>query len=53
MTKSHHLNRTRATWTDDMIQALRNRYPHERTADIARDIGIPLAKVYPKPHGSA
>jgi len=48
MTKSRHIHAPRIKWTEEQDRALRNRYPHERTADIARDIGIPLAKVYAK-----
>lgn len=48
MTKSRHLHAPRLDWTPEQEAALRNRYPHERTADIARDLGIPVEKLYAK-----
>lgn len=48
MTKSRHINQPRIKWTPEQDRALRERYPHERTEDIARDINIPIAKVYAK-----
>lgn len=39
---------SRIQWSPEQEQALRDRYPHERTEDIARDIGIPVAKLYAK-----
>lgn len=48
MTKSRHINAQRIQWTPEQEHSLRERYPHERTADIALSLGIPLAKVYAK-----
>lgn len=48
MTKSRNIRAPRLVWTPEQDQALRDRYPHERTADIARDVGIPVEKVYAK-----
>lgn len=48
MTKSRHIRAPRIRWTPEQEQALRDRYPHERTEDIACDIGAPLAKCYAK-----
>lgn len=36
----------RHQWTPEQRQALRERYPHERTADIAHDLGISVHKCY-------
>lgn len=46
MTQSRHIIRQRATWTDDMIQALRERYPREITRALAEDLGLTCAQVY-------
>lgn len=48
MTKSRHIRAPRIDWTPDLVRALRDRYPHERTSDIARDLGIPVENVYAK-----
>jgi len=48
MTKSRGIRAPRMAWTDQQIEAIRSRYPHERTDNIARDLGIPAAKVYSK-----
>jgi len=37
---------TRRFWTDAERAELTRRYPHERTADIARDFGRPASQVY-------
>lgn len=34
-----HLVRTRTPWTDSDLEVLRARFPHEKTAGIARDLG--------------
>lgn len=39
---------SRAPWTEGELCALRSRYPHERTEDIARDLGRPIGSVYNK-----
>jgi len=46
MTKSRGINQPRHRWTTREVATLRRRYPHERTADIARDLGIRLAIVF-------
>lgn len=48
MTKRRAQHVPRINWTPEQEQALCDRYPHERTEDIARDIGIPVAKIYAK-----
>lgn len=42
---------TRHHWTPRECQTLRERYPHERTADLAQDMGMAVSKVYNKAHG--
>ncbi len=37
---------SRRFWTDDERAEVRRRYPHERTADIARDLGRSVGAVY-------
>lgn len=37
-------------WTGEEVEALRRRYPHERSDKLARDIGRPLTQVYNKAH---
>lgn len=39
MTKSRGILPPRRQWTIDDLRVLRDRFPHERTADIARDLG--------------
>jgi len=46
MTQSRHINAPRRVWTDAERTTLRNLYPHQRTADIALQMGIPLPLVY-------
>jgi hypothetical protein len=48
MTKSRHIHSPRITLTDAQNAELRRRYPHERTENIARDLGVPLEKLYAK-----
>jgi len=40
------MSASRHIWTDAEIALLRQRYPNERTADIAADIGITRSQVY-------
>lgn len=47
MTKSKGILQKRC-WTDAEIAAVRARYPHERTADIAKGIGRRESQVYQK-----
>lgn len=47
MTKSRNI-RKRIDWTPEMIEAIRARYPHERTENIADDLGVSLARIYSK-----
>ena len=37
---------TRRPWTPEVLAELARRYPHERTADIARDLGRPAGGIY-------
>lgn len=46
MTKSRGILRPRHRWTKTQIAVLRRCYPHERTADLARELGLPLPIVY-------
>lgn len=46
MTTSRHINAPRRAWTDAERDTLRSLYPHQRTADIAAQMGIPLHLVY-------
>lgn len=46
MTKSRGILAPRHKWTAQEIATLRRRYPDERTADIARDLGIAVHLVY-------
>ena len=48
MTKSRGIRAPRMAWTEQQVEAIRSRYPHERTDNIARDLGIPTARVYSK-----
>jgi len=42
------MRHSNTTWTPQMIDALVTRYPHELTADIARDFGMNKKKLYAK-----
>ena len=42
MTKSRGINRPKAAWTQDQVEALRALYPNFKTADIALLIGHEL-----------
>jgi hypothetical protein len=46
MTTSRHINAPRRTWTAADLATLRALYPNTRTADLADQLGIPLALVY-------
>lgn len=46
MTKSRGINQPRTEWTKAQLRELRRRYPHERTTDIAKSLGIRLVIVY-------
>ena len=48
MTKSRGIRAPRMVWTEQQVEAIRRRYPHERTDAIARDLGLPVARVYSK-----
>ncbi|OGS90828.1 MAG: hypothetical protein A2Z95_06060 [Gallionellales bacterium GWA2_60_18] len=48
MTKSRGIRGPRHRWTQLQIEALRARYPHEKTEKIAAALCIPLCKVYRK-----
>lgn len=48
MTKSRGIIVDRIVWTAEQEQALRDRYPSEKTQLIADDLGIGLHKVYQK-----
>lgn len=46
MTKSKGINAPKRTWSAQELATLRRLYPHQRTADIAQQLGIDLALVY-------
>lgn len=46
MTKSRGINHPKATWTPALDAELTRRYPHERSADIAADMGLRLPQIY-------
>jgi len=48
MTKSRNILGPRTNWTDEMVEILRKRYPHEKTAKIAADLGVKLDRVFRK-----
>lgn len=48
MTKSRNILKPRIIWTAVQEKSLRERYPNERTKDIAHDLGIPVEKIYAK-----
>ncbi len=48
MTKSRNILAPRTKWTDEMLEILRSRYPHEKTSKIADDLGVQLERVYRK-----
>ncbi len=48
MTKSRNILAPRTKWTDEMLEILRSRYPHEKTSKIADDLGVQLDRVYRK-----
>lgn len=40
--------KSRIHWTEQQVAEIVRRYPHERTGNIARDLGVPVSKVYAK-----
>ncbi len=40
------MSRRRHVWTAQEMRELRRRYPHERTADLAASMGLPVKNVY-------
>lgn len=48
ITKNRGILAPRKVWSDDEIALLKKRYPHERTENIARDLGISVDKIYAK-----
>ena len=48
MTRSRGINSPKVRWPAEQEAALRARYPHEKTEQIAVDLGMPLHKVYGK-----
>lgn len=42
------MRKPRTHWTPQAVETLRRRYPHEHSADIARDLGVPLKAVHGK-----
>lgn len=46
MSKSRHINAPRRQWTGQELATLRELYPHQRTAEIAAQLGIALTLVY-------
>lgn len=48
MTRSRNIHRPRMVWTADQEAALLARYPHEKTENLAADLGMRLDQVYKK-----
>ena len=48
MTRSRGIRLPRVSWTAGQEATLRARYPHEKSEQIAADLGMPLHKVYRK-----
>lgn len=48
MTRSRGIRAPRVIWTEEQIEQMRLRYPHEKTEKIAADIGMTLRRVYRK-----
>lgn len=48
MTKSRGIRAPRMAWTEQQVEEIRRRYPHEKTDKIAADLGLPVARVYSK-----
>ncbi|HEU0283361.1 MAG TPA: HNH endonuclease [Gallionella sp.] len=48
MTKSRGIRAPRMAWTEQQIETIRRRYPHEKTELIAADLGLPVARIYSK-----
>lgn len=48
MTKSRGIRAPRMAWTEQQVEEIRRRYPHEKTEQIAADLSMPLHKIYGK-----
>lgn len=48
MTKSRGIRAPRTAWTEQQVDEIRRRYPHEKTDQIAADLGLPVARIYSK-----
>ncbi len=48
MTKSRNILTPRTIWTDEMIETLKTRYPHEKTETIAVDLGVSVVGIFQK-----
>lgn len=48
MTKSRNIRAPRMALTEQQVEEIRRRYPHEKTDKIAADLGLPVARVYSK-----
>lgn len=48
MTKSRGILPPRQFWTAEQIDTLRARYPHEKTAKLAAELGVSIGRVYAK-----
>lgn len=48
MTKSRGILLPRQFWTAEQIDTLRARYPHEKTAKLAAELGVSIGRVYAK-----
>lgn len=48
MTKSRGIRAPRMAWTEQQVEEIRRRYPHEKTDKIAADLGLPVARIYSK-----
>lgn len=48
MTKSRGTRAPRTAWTEQQVEEIRRRYPHEKTEQIAADLGLPVARIYSK-----
>lgn len=48
MTKSRGILPPRQFWTAEQIDTLRARYPHEKTAKLAAELGVSIGRVYDK-----
>lgn len=48
MTKSRSIRAPRTPWTERQVEEIRRRYPHEKTEQIAADLGLPVSRIYSK-----